>query len=62
MFWAYGPLSRLEILCINSFLKNQYDVNVWSYGGAENVPSGARLRDARRILPEESKRRLRPIE
>lgn len=53
MFWAYGPLSRLEILCINSFLKNQYDVNVWSYGGAENIPSGASLRDARHILPEE---------
>jgi len=53
MFWAYGNFSQLELLCVNSFVKQNYDVSVWSYDLIENLPTGASLRDANEILPEE---------
>ncbi len=32
MFWVEGPLSRLELLSINSFLANGFNVTLWTYG------------------------------
>ena len=52
MFWAYGHFGRNEILSSLSFVKLGYELNVWSYGSIENLPTGARLRDARFIIPE----------
>lgn len=52
MFWAYGNLSNLEKLCINSFIKQGYAVNLWTYGDISNVPAGANIKDARKVLPE----------
>lgn len=52
MFWAYGDLSQLEILCCQSFLKNAYQLNLWTYGTVSNAPIGVTVRDAREILPE----------
>ncbi len=52
MFWAYGELSKLERLCISSFVLQGYQVNLWTYGATINAPSGVVLRDARVILPE----------
>jgi len=54
MFWAYGNFSQLELLCVNSFIKQNYEVSVWSYDQIGNFPLGATLRDARHILPESS--------
>lgn len=52
MFWAYGNISNLEKICINSFIKQGYDVNLWTYGDLTNAPAGANIKDARRVLPE----------
>jgi glycosyl transferase-like sugar-binding protein len=54
MFWAYGNFSNLEQLSTKSFLRNGYQLNIWTYGEISNAPSGAKLRDAREILPESS--------
>lgn len=54
MFWAYGDLSKLEQLCIETFLRRGYVLNLWSYGAIGNVPVGAKLRDARDLIPEEN--------
>jgi glycosyltransferase involved in cell wall biosynthesis len=51
-FW-YGQLSKFEIKCIESFVKQGFDVNLWSYQTFDNLPIGATLRDARDILPED---------
>lgn len=52
MFWAYGELSKLERLCISSFVLQGYQVNLWTYGTTLNAPQGVILRDAREVLPE----------
>jgi hypothetical protein len=52
MFWAYGNFSNLEKISAKSFLKNGYQLNIWTYGDISNAPSGATLKNAREILPE----------
>jgi Glycosyltransferase sugar-binding region containing DXD motif len=52
MLWAFGELSQLELLCVNSFVKQGFDLSVWSYNSNLSCPSGATLRDAREVLPE----------
>ena len=52
MFWAYGGFSKMEILCASSFIKNGYELNIWTYGDNEININGANVRDAREILPE----------
>lgn len=54
MFWAYGAFSQLELLCVNSFVKQGHDLWVWTYDRIGNCPKGATLRDANEILPESS--------
>jgi hypothetical protein len=53
MFWAYGRLSKLEIIAVKSFAANGYDVCLWSYDDIENVPGKGMLKDARLIIPED---------
>lgn len=53
MFWAYGDLSNLEKICINSFAKKGYSLNLWTYDAKfQEVPEGVIVRNAREILPE----------
>lgn len=52
LFWAYGKLSKLELISISSFVAQGYEVNLWTYGDMPNAPTGAIVRDAREILPE----------
>jgi hypothetical protein len=52
MFWAYGNFSNLEKISAKSFLKNGYQLNIWTYGDISNAPPGAILKNAREILPE----------
>jgi len=48
-FW-YGELSKFEKACITSFVKNNFEVYLWSYNNL-SVP-GAISRDAKEIFPE----------
>lgn len=52
MFWAYGGLSKMETICVNSFIANGYDLNIWTYGQGEINIKGATVRDAREVIPE----------
>ena len=54
MFWAKGPISQLEYLCMNSFVEKNYKLFVWSYDAGLEIPRGAKLRDAN-IVVDESK-------
>lgn len=49
-FW-HGQIRKLEQVCITSFVKQGFDVKLWSYTGIQ-VPD-AESCDARIILPEE---------
>jgi hypothetical protein len=51
MFWN-GELTKLERMCIKSFVDNGFNVKLWSYTNLE--VEGAESCDARLILPEES--------
>ena len=52
LFWAYGELSKLEILCLLSYFRNGYDVNLWTYNLLIRVPTGITVRDAKIVFPE----------
>ncbi|MGN7820007.1 glycosyltransferase [Chitinophaga sp. 22536] len=46
-------LSTMELLCINSFVKNGHDFHLYVYDEIENIPSGTVLMDASQIVPSE---------
>ena len=52
MFWAYGEFSKMEKICANSFIKNGFSLNIWTYGKNEIDIKDASIRDAREIIPE----------
>ncbi|MBW0157095.1 glycosyltransferase family 2 protein [Sedimentimonas flavescens] len=51
MLWIGGPLSYLELLCIQSFLDVGHPVRFYTYGDVPNVPEGVEIADAAAILP-----------
>ncbi len=51
-FW-HGPLSWLERLCIDSFVKNGHAFHLYSYEPISELPAGAELRDAASVLPQD---------
>ena len=50
MFWHGESLSRLERLCMHSFLHNGHPVDLYVYEEPRGVPPGVRLVDASEIL------------
>jgi Alpha 1,4-glycosyltransferase conserved region/Glycosyltransferase sugar-binding region containing DXD motif len=50
MFWHGPPLSRLERLCMASFVANGHPVDLYAYDEIEGVPAGVRIVDAASIL------------
>lgn len=48
--WIGDTLSILEVTCINSFLKNNYDYHLYVYNDVKNVPTGVIFKDANEIL------------
>lgn len=51
-FWHGGALPTYSRLCFASFIAKGIPVDLYSYGRFD-VPRGVRLRDARKVLPEE---------
>ena len=49
--WIGTELSIMEQLSIQSFLKNNHEYHLYVYGDVKNIPDGAVIRDANRILP-----------
>jgi mannosyltransferase OCH1-like enzyme len=50
--WIGPRLSTMERLSIASFLKNDNDYHLYTYGKVDGIPSGTVVLDAREILPE----------
>ncbi|WP_353572119.1 hypothetical protein [Candidatus Albibeggiatoa sp. nov. BB20] len=49
--WIGDSLSVMEQLSIVSFLKNGHEFHLYIYDTVENVPKGAILKDANKIIP-----------
>jgi len=49
-FWHGGPLSGLELACLASFVRQGYEVTVYSYDKLQRLPEGVREGDARTIV------------
>jgi hypothetical protein len=53
-FWAGGPLSPYELLCLNSFIKCGHAFDLYAFDTDLAVPAGVQLRDARELFgPQE---------
>lgn len=53
MFWHGPPISRLEQLCMSSFIANGHTLLLHVYDEPANVPRGVTLTDAGKILPRD---------
>lgn len=51
MFWHGPPLSRIERLCMSSFVANGHAVNLHVYEEPQRIPAGVTLCDAAAVLP-----------
>jgi hypothetical protein len=51
MFWHGAPLSRIERLCMTSFLAHGHPVDLYVYESPARPPAGIRVRPAEEILP-----------
>lgn len=51
--WIGKQLSKVEQLCIKSFLDHGHQFHLYVYDEVENVPAGTTVIDARNILPED---------
>jgi hypothetical protein len=51
-FWHGNPLSLYEQLCISSFIKHGFEVNIWSFMELD-IPKGANLKNAEDIISKD---------
>jgi len=51
--WIGNTLSPMEILSLNSFVKNGMEIHLYCYEDIKNVPQGVVIKDGRDILPKE---------
>ena len=51
--WIGGPLSKMEQLCLKSFIDNQHVVHLYTYGEVENIPEGVIIKDGNEIVSED---------
>jgi len=51
--WIGDELPKISILCIQSFLKNGYKFNLYTYDNIENIPKGVTVKNGEDILPKD---------
>ena len=51
--WIGNTLSNVEKLCINSYIKNGHEFDLYAYDEIDNIPENCNVKDAREILSEE---------
>jgi hypothetical protein len=51
--WVEGKLSTMEQLCLTSFLRNNYEVHLYTYKPVAGIPRGVRVFPAKDILAED---------
>ncbi|MGJ1330126.1 MULTISPECIES: glycosyltransferase [Bacteroidota] len=49
--WIGRELSKIELLCICSFLKNGHEFHLYCYEDIYNIPEGVKIKDANEIFP-----------
>lgn len=49
--WIGDELSNMELLCLNSYLKNGHDFHLYTYGEIKNLPKNVIVKDASEIIP-----------
>jgi len=52
--WIGGQLSKVEQLCIQSFIDHGHEFHLYAYGEITNVPAAAKIHDARTIIGEDA--------
>jgi len=50
--WIGNTLSIMERLSLNSFVKNNMNIVLYTYNNIDNVPEGVTVKDGNEILPE----------
>jgi len=50
--WIGGDLPKISLLCIQSFLKNGYKFNLYTYDTINNIPKGVTIKNGEDILPK----------
>lgn len=51
--WVGEHLSPMETLSLSSFVKNNHDVDLYTYSEIDNIPAGVNIVDGNNILPED---------
>jgi len=52
--WIGGQLSKVEQLCVKSFLDHGHDFHLYAYEEINNAPVGTKIFDARTIIGEDA--------
>lgn len=50
--WVGGELSLVEQLSISSFIKNNHEFHLYTYGEVKGIPEGTIVKDGNNIIPE----------
>ena len=50
--WIGDELSKMEQLCILSFIKNGHEFHLYTYDKVKNIPEGTIIKDGNDILPK----------
>lgn len=50
--WIGKDLTKIEQLCIKSFLKNGYEFELYTYAPLKNIPDGTIVKDGNEIIPK----------
>ena len=48
-FWS-GDISLREYVCLNSYIKNNHQLEIYSYTSIANLPESVREKDASEII------------
>lgn len=52
--WIGDQLSKVEQLCIRSFIDHGHQFHLYTYGEIKNIPHGAKIFDANSIMPSDA--------
>ena len=50
--WIGDSLSKMEQLCVKSFVDNGHTYHLYTYGNVANIPEGVIVKDGNEIVPE----------
>jgi hypothetical protein len=60
-FWHSGPLRNLESVCVASWVRLGFEVDIYSFAPVSGLPKGVVERDANEVLGAEWMERINPI-